>query len=404
MPSKTTRFPISKRPKRLQRGTRTKIPPRATHALLMFLALLLLPLHIAAAAQSSGEKSLLLSRDEGLVIVQAISEHRRSLHRNGAKPDCSHLVNDIYELAGYPYPFAKSSDLYLGQANFIRVTTPQPGDLIVWRGHVGLVTDPQEHFFYSSLRSGLDIEDYTSPYWRRHGVPRFYRYRITNDHPFLTARRDTGRNEVSDTFRTLQVSQATRDDIREEAPSTESPDLHPHSNGSSVVPHDSNAVDSYSSIPTGILIASGRDKPTIEQVNEAVSRMNQSMFLGLDAESLLRSRSITVIFNQFRVERIVFKGKHAWAFISVDSGASLNGGVLDKTARHDEQRWEMNRAKTGWTLAMPAGNIYVPRAVAVRIFAQQLAHLTDARDPDVSASMTSQESNLAALLNGLLNN
>ena len=39
-----------------------------------------------------------------------------------------------------------------------------------------------------SLRSGLDVEDYTSAYWTKHGAPRFYRYRITNDEPYLLAK------------------------------------------------------------------------------------------------------------------------------------------------------------------------------------------------------------------------
>src|SRR6202040_2885776 len=138
------------------------------------------------------------------------------------KPDCSHLVNDIYDLAGFPYPYAKSADLYRGQARFVRVSAPQPGDLIVWRGHVGLVLDSRQHFFYSSLRSGLGTEDYTSAYWRRRGAPRFYRYRAASDQTILTARRFAPRNDMQSNFRTQLVSQSITDQARTNVTSRDS--------------------------------------------------------------------------------------------------------------------------------------------------------------------------------------
>jgi hypothetical protein len=67
-------------------------------------------------------------------------------------------------------------DLYLGIQNFVRVKRPQPGDLIVWRGHVGIVVSPDDHSFYSSVRTGLRTEYYDIPAWRKRGPVRFYRY------------------------------------------------------------------------------------------------------------------------------------------------------------------------------------------------------------------------------------
>src|ERR1700730_11550431 len=182
-------------------------------ALTVFAALLLCPAP-AAASQESREEYRLVTRDEGLAIVDVISDHHRSLRGKRAKPDCSHLVSDIYDLAGFPYPYAKSADLYRGQASFVRVSSPQPGDLIVWRGHVGLVLDPRQHFFYSSLRSGLQTEDYTSAYWRRRGFPRFYRYRAVPDDNILTARRIAPQEGQQGNFRTELVSQSTSDEPR----------------------------------------------------------------------------------------------------------------------------------------------------------------------------------------------
>ena len=96
------------------------------------------------------------------------------------------------------------------------------------------------------------------------------------------------------------------------------------------------------------------------------------------------SRTV-VIFTQLRVEQLEFKGKHGWASVSIDTEATLTSGVLDKATHHDEQRWEMQRAKSGWTIVAPTQNIYVPRAFAVRIFAQQLAQLTDQSSTGMTA-------------------
>src|SRR5262249_26799822 len=96
--------------------------------------------------------------------------------REISKRDCSHVVHGIYARAGFPYTYLRSSDLYRGANEFQRVTDPQPGDLVVWRGHVGIVVYPAQHIFFSAMRSGLGIDSYEAPYWKRRGKARFFRY------------------------------------------------------------------------------------------------------------------------------------------------------------------------------------------------------------------------------------
>jgi hypothetical protein len=60
------------------------------------------------------------------------------------------------------------------------VRHPQPGDLIVWPGHVGIVLKPLEHSFYSLVSTGLEAQNYEGTYWRSRGRPRFYRYKVEN--------------------------------------------------------------------------------------------------------------------------------------------------------------------------------------------------------------------------------
>jgi NlpC/P60 family len=372
--------------------------------LTLFAAFSLCPLPAAASQEGHRESYRLITRDEGLAIVDAISDHHRSLRGNRAKPDCSHLVNDIYDLAGFPFPYAKSGDLYRGHASFVRVTAPQPGDLIVWRGHVGLVLDPRQHFFYSSLRSGLETEDYTSAYWRRRGTPRFYRYRAASYPTILTARQISPQNDRDGSFRTQLVSQSTSDEPRTNVASRDSLASLPGSDDDSPpIQHVSDAEEVSNAAPSKVLINIGSKKPTTEQVKEAISKTYQSVSQGLNADSLLHSKSPVMIFTQLRVERLEVKGKHGWADVSIDTEATLTSGALDKAARHDEQRWELQHAKSGWITVAPTQNIYVPRAFAVRIFAQQLAQLTDQSASGIAASSDSQEGRLASLLNTLLN-
>jgi hypothetical protein len=141
------------------------------------LAALLGPLAAFSSSLHDPSGVRLLNSDQGLTLVNTAWEHREQVR---SKPDCSHLVHEIYELSGFPYPYASSVDLYYGIDNFSRVAKPRAGDLVVWRGHVGIVVDPAEHSFYSSVRSGLRTEYYDGPYWRAQGHPRFYRYGLLN--------------------------------------------------------------------------------------------------------------------------------------------------------------------------------------------------------------------------------
>ena len=126
----------------------------------------------AIAARENARQAPTLSPDDGLLIIAAALDSRIHL----TKSDCSHLVHAIYVRAGFPYSYVRSSDLYVGTDEFQRVTRPQPGDVVVWRGHVGIVVNPAQHIFFSAMRAGAGIDDYDAPYWTRRGQVRFYRY------------------------------------------------------------------------------------------------------------------------------------------------------------------------------------------------------------------------------------
>src|SRR5580658_3088501 len=126
----------------------------------------------------------LVSSDQGLAIIGAALESRKPTDSNA---DCSNLVHAIYERAGFTYSYSNSSELYRGIKEFRRVLHPQPGDLVVWRGHVGIVISPTQHSFFSAMRSGRGVEFYDSAYWQGRGQPRFYRYLKTSSRTQLSA-------------------------------------------------------------------------------------------------------------------------------------------------------------------------------------------------------------------------
>ena len=121
----------------------------------------------------SPAKSRSLSRHDRSSVI-AVALHFKKVRHAGR--DCSHLVHSIYEHAGFPYPYADSDDLYDGVEGFRQVSYPEPADLIVWHGHVGIVIRPSAHKFLSLLSRGPAIDDYQNRYWKSRGQPRFYRY------------------------------------------------------------------------------------------------------------------------------------------------------------------------------------------------------------------------------------
>ena len=147
----------------------------ARSRVVIFLVVLLSSICFRVPAQSRpvDVPPRLVSAAEGEAIVQAAWELRRGLN---PKPDCSHFVHAVYARAGFFYDYAASREILTGVSGFRRMRKPQAGDLVVWPGHMGIVIDPREHSFYSSVLSGFAIENYGSNYWLRRGNPRFYRF------------------------------------------------------------------------------------------------------------------------------------------------------------------------------------------------------------------------------------
>lgn len=140
-------------------------------SLICALVMLLSWAHAAEPPHSKAMQTL--TADDRLSVLAAALDSKM---QRRSERDCSHLVHAIYERAGFPYTYASSDDLYAGVEGFQRVSRPEPGDLIVWRGHAGIVIHPARHSFFSFLHAGPGVDNYESSYWKNRGHPRFYRY------------------------------------------------------------------------------------------------------------------------------------------------------------------------------------------------------------------------------------
>jgi len=112
-----------------------------------------------------------------------------------------------------------------------------------------------------------------------------------------------------------------------------------------------------------------------------------------------------VIFERLSVERLEIKRNHGWARLQLETRVSLAGGRTDTRRRHEKVRWELRRTESGWEAVRPSDRTYVPRDVAVKNLAGQLARLTASDGAAAHQDIVlRQESQLANLLSILLGN
>jgi hypothetical protein len=329
-----------------------------------------------------------LSLDEGLAVLGAALDSR---HHRGFTSDCSHFVHGLYERAGFPYAYASSSDLYSGIEQFERITTPQAGDLVVWRGHVGIVVNPVQHSFFSLLRSGAGVEYFDSPYWRRRGHPRFFRYVKRNPGIALaTSLRNTS----------LQPADGEDSDSRKRA--GENPTSNRSESGSSVSDRRparvADAAAAGRMTPRVVIVTSAH--PTPEQIRTAFLQSCADSEEGLRGEDIFRSDKPVVIFDQFIVRKLHMAGKQGWAEVEIDELVSVASGKPEARNHSERERWPLtHRAQTTWELTPPQSTIYLPQSIAAHLTAQRLAQLTGDGESDGDRK---QKTELAQLLNALL--
>ena len=313
----------------------------------------------AAQAIPEDGRLRLVSPEEGEAIVQAAWALRRGLL---PKPDCSHFVHAIYAQAGLDYKYAPTGDIFDGIDSFQRVTKPQPGDLVVWQGHVGIVVEPMEHSFYSSVLSGFAIEDYRSSYWLGRGEPRFYRYVV---------------DETQGTRPPARSSFQQPLPSADPQPDSTSKESFADLDGSS----PSGAATAMTSSDTEVrdaLFVSQRKKPSKDEVLAAIVRSIDANGRRIVRNPGLDSQPSVAIAGQFTVNRLNIKDNVGWADVSVKRTASLQYGKPDLNGTTDTWRVRLSRQEQRWTVFVPQDRIYLRRDLAVIALANHVATVSRA--------------------------
>jgi hypothetical protein len=331
------------------------------------------------------------SPQEGETIVQAAWQLRRGLF---PKPDCSHFVHAVYTQAGFLYQYAASRAVFAGIAGFRRVVKPQSGDVIVWQGHIGIVIDPREHSFYSSVTAGFAIQSYESRYWRGRGIPRFYRF-VVNDlqsPPPLLANLALA-NDLGPALSSLALSLPARppilmqaetgpmlaqSDSREnstpesaQVPVRQTQEQRPIMEERPIEIHAIEAAANDTEVSDRVLVTS-RATPAKKEVLAAVRRSVDARGERLLHAGSLDSQPSVGVVDRVRIVAINLQGDSGFAEVEVKQKGGFQYGKAIPTRTKVIQHAILSRQEQGWVLEMPQDLMCLNRTLAVTALTDRL--------------------------------
>ena len=236
---------------------------------------------------------------------------------------------------------------------------------MVWPGHVGIVVNPSQNTFFSSLRSGIGVESYSSSYWKDRGAPRFYRYVKAA----ATKSRETRVGAGDFAHPTLDTSVNT-----EEIPSV---DINPTS----------------IKLPGVQVIDSARPQP--KEITQALLLTLSSNSEGLRDVDIFKLSQSLIVFSHLEVRSVKIHGNQGRAEVRITAPLSVSGGQTNLRKRQESQTWSLRRRdQKSWDLLLPQDTIYMPEDIAARLLAHQLALLADSESANLR-----QKSQLSQMLN-----
>jgi hypothetical protein len=339
-----------------------------------------------ASAETPGPRPI--ARTEGRKILATIPTVDAE---SESETDCSHLVHDVYEQAGFPYDYVSSRELYIGSTNFTRVRAPQAGDLVVWRGHVGIVIDPKEHSFFSSVRSGPDTQFYDSPYWRSRGSARFFRY--MTEKPLRSGQTLEATRHADQ--QPLQAASRSSENRPPSGPPQPTP-----ASASNSAP----ATETFSSAtvetPREIVLQVAGKNPSPDEVAAAFVEMNQDSGESLRRRSLNSLGKPIIVYREVRVSAMQIKGKRGTALVRIESLGAPPNTQTGSQLRWKEQSLEFEKTKRGWVMSPIQEAAYVKREVALQALSARLAEL--AQNADATPEQEREQKQIIRLLNLLV--
>lgn len=334
---------------------------------LLFLCLLAAFTGPAAKADDDYSNTVLVSPDQGEALAAFALRSEKRIH---PKPDCSHLVHLFYTRAGLIYPYEDSRVLYRGVSDFQRVRTPQPGDLVVWLGHVGIVLSPEEKTFLSSVRSGIITESWMAPHWVRKGRPRFYRYRIGPE------------ADINLLAKVMDSDMRPANGIQVSARNGDNPQLYSSTSPAIAVnraeelpsePIQQDARNKESGRDSNSILATitQRQMPSRRQIVDAIMESSRSRARQLTAGELLDAAHPFSVFSRMEVKQIKIKHESGWVTLKLNETICQEDGRI-LPARTVERELSIVRRSNGvWTITDPQERTYLAEEQALDIFESQ---------------------------------
>jgi hypothetical protein len=343
---------------------------------------------------------VLLSAEQGQAVAE-LAEHLGPGVR--PKPDCSHLVHLLYAQAGLIYSYQDSRVLYRGISDFERVKTPQPGDLVVWLGHVGIVLSPEEHTFLSSVRSGIITESWIASHWSARGRPHFFRYRIgpdtnkvllsavMNDNGIAT---DNGRAQIQGRD---EVSNGSTAHIpfpgAERQAATDREPAEPATRAGRNAPApwaelgrattDEAGVDSRSIVA----LVRQREKPDKHQIAAALLESSSARAQRLISGQILDLNHALSVFERLEVVKVRIRHESGSVTLKLSEIMSQEAGRVFP-ANTVERELSVYRRRDGvWVISDPRDRTYLPQGLALSVFERQ-AEIFLQRAPNSTSTRT----------------
>ena len=357
------------------------------------LALLSLGFATAAAAAQSGSQlttgvdygdTALVSAEQGQAVADFALQSGRRVR---PKPDCSHLVHLLYARAGLIYPYEDSRVLYRGVDDFERVKTPQPGDLVVWLGHVGIVLSPEDKTFLSSVRSGIITESWAAPHWARRGRPHFFRYRIgpSANLTLLAAIMSDGPAVRTAAVRNNDAhNEGAQNDDTPRSADARAPRTH-RDPALQDGPRDPATNDSADDSAAFVATLHQRHMPSKREIVAAILESSNARAQELTAGRTLDLEHPVSVLARVEVTKIKVKHESGAVTIKLSEIVSQEDGRV-LAARAIERELSISRRRDGaWVVSDPRRRTYLPQEQALAVFEYQ-AETFLRRAPNSSAT------------------
>jgi hypothetical protein len=322
-----------------------------------------------AATADDYADTVLLSPEQGEALAAFAAQSEKRVRH---KPDCSHLVHLLYARAGLIYPYEDSRVLYRGVSNFQRVKTPQPGDLAVWLGHVGIVLSPEEKTFLSSVRSGIITESWMAPHWVRRGRPRFYRYRVGPDADMNLLAKIMNDDNLPQPANRRNARSGNNSELPSSAIADSDAAGSQQVRSYSALQDAKNADESSHESASIVATIIQRQMPSRQQVAAVIIENSQARAHQLIAGETLDLTHPFSVFSRLEVEKI--KVKHERGSVTLEISETMcqeEGRILP--ARTMERELSIVRRSNGvWVISDPSERAFLAEGLALEILERQV--------------------------------